>query len=408
MTRGTDVTDLPLMYRTPAVAAPGELPDELMISLVKEWDLKYGENPNQPGAIYRFKASTLAEITNTRIAKTGKGGLSLTNSLDIASALGIVKYFSEPGVAVMKHTNPSGVATGERSLRELYVGSRDTDRRSAFGSAVGFNRAVDRETAEELLSTFVEVVAAPDYEEGVLEMLERKADLRVALFSNIDRIPKYVGDDISGLYDIRVMLETGRVGVQRPYLSRIRSVSDLVLDPMVRVKDGEGERRVVVARDPTEQELRDMLVSWRVNLRSKSNGVIFVKDGRTVAVGIGQQERVGAVEQAGVKAYQKAMDREAISYDALYGMLMTIPSGLAEGELADFMAREDRVKRVLNGAVVSSDGFFPKRDSIDLLARMGVTAVIQPGGSKSDAEIIEAANSHGMAMAFTRERCFLH
>jgi len=161
-----------------------------------------------------------------------------------------------------------------------------------------------------------------------------------------------------------------------------------VLDPLVRRDD----KQFVVERDPTPQELEDMLTVWYVNIGTRSNGIVIVKDGVTLAVGSGQQERVGAVEQALVKAYQKAMDRKGIRYDPLDGA-------------------SDRHKLSLNplkGAVVSSDAFFPFEDSVKLLERCGVSAIIQPGGSKNDSEIIAAANNFKMAMAFTLERCFGH
>lgn len=392
MTRGTDVTDMKRTYRTPA---EGDFPKELSISLENEASLRYGENPNQPAAVYRFKGMSLAELTNIRVAKSGKGGLSATNCMDVTRALDILKFFEAPSVAVMKHLVPSGFATQceGNSLDEIYTGARDADARSAFGSVVVLNRPLNKATAEAIMSTYVEAVAAPEYEEGAMDILGRKKDIRAILFSNLEKIPKFTGDNVQGIYDLKV-LPTGRIIAQKPYLSSIREPGDLVLDPLVRKKDKEtqAETVYVVERDPTARELRDMLTAWYVNIGVRSNGIVFVKDGMTLAVGAGQQERVGAVEQAIIKTYQKAMDREGISYDSLEGAAK----------------REALSSNPLDGAVISSDAFFPFRDSIDIVAKVGVTAVIQPGGSVRDYEIIEAVNEHSMAMAYTLERCFGH
>ena len=392
MGRGTDVTDMKRTYRKPV---EGEFPEELTIILSKESDLRYGENPNQPAAAYRFKGMNLAELTNIRLAKSGKGGLSATNFMDVTRALNILKYFDAPSVAVMKHLVPSGFATqwGGNSLEDIYVKARDADARSAFGSVVVMNRPLDKPTADAIMSTYVEGVAATGYEEGTLDILGRKKDIRAILFSNLDKMPRFVGDDIEGLYDLKV-LPTGRIIVQKPYLSSIREPEDLVLDPLVRKKDKETGEEItyVVERDPKDQEIKNLLIAWYINTGVRSNGIVFVKNGVTAAVGSGQQERVGAVEQAIIKAYQKSMDLEGIEYDPI--------EGGAE--------REKLSKSPLEGAVISSDAFFPFRDSIDIVAKHGVTGVIQPGGSIRDDEVIQAVNEHRMAMIFTLERCFGH
>ncbi len=392
MRRGTDVTDMKRTYRRPV---EGEFPEEMTIIMSKESDLRYGENPNQPAAAYRFKGMSLAELTNIRLTKSGKGGLSATNFMDVTRALNILKYFDAPSVAVMKHLVPSGFATrwGGNSLEEIYVKARDADARSAFGSVVVMNKPLDRPTAEAIMSTYVEGIAAPEYEEGTLDILGRKKDIRAILFSNLDKMPRFVGDDIEGLYDLKV-LPTGRIIVQKPYLSSIRGPKDLVLDPLVRKKDKETGEEItyVVERDPTDHEIENLLTAWYINIGVRSNGIVFVKNGVTVAVGSGQQERVGAVEQAIIKCYQKSMDLEGIEYDPVEGG----------------SDREKLSKNPLEGAVVSSDAFFPFRDSIDIVAKHGVTGVIQPGGSIRDYEVIQAVNENHMAMVFTLERCFAH
>ncbi len=393
--RGTDVTEMKTKYRT---ATAGQFPEELNIALRKEFDLRYGENPHQAAAVYRFTKSSLAEFTDIRLAKSGKAGLSATNMMDVTRALGILKFFKKPTVAVMKHASPSGVATqcGGTSLVEIYRLAKDVDARSAFGSIVVANRPLDRETAEAVMSSFVEGVAAPEFEEGTLDVLAVKRDLRAILFSNLDKVPKFAGDDISGLCDLKV-LPTGRVVAQTPYLSSIRGPQDLVLDPLVR-KDG---REYVVQRDPTPQELADLLTAWYVNVGITSNGVVMVREGVTVAIGSGQRERIGAVEEAISRAYQKALDRKSAA--AQGDPFAWTPGNLSWKEMSQRLGM-----RPLQGAVMSSDGFFPFRDSIDTAAEQGIRAVIQPGGSRRDYEIIEAVNEHHMAMAFTLERCFGH
>lgn len=382
--RGTDVSDMKRFYRTANI---GEFPEYLDLTFEKESDLRYGENPMQPASVYRFKESQLAKLTNIRLAKTGKGGISATNFMDVTRAMDILKYFKEPSVAVMKHLIPSGFATQHNSkcLAEIYKKARDADARSAFGSVVVFNQALDKDSANALLETFVEAVAAPEYESGVIEMLETKKDLRVMLYSNLDKLPKFIGDDTLGLYDMKA-LPTGRLIFQKPYLTSIKSREDLILDPMINGN--------FVKRDPTDRELKDMLTAWYVNFGVRSNGIVLVKNGVTVAIGSGQQERVGAVEQAIIKAYQKYNARNGIKFEPLHGVLDT--EGL-------FSFCPD-----LQGAVCSSDAFFPFRDSVDVLGNVGVSAIIEPGGSVKDQEVIEAVNEKNMAMAFTRERCFGH
>lgn len=392
MARGTDVTNMKRTYRTQVVE---QFPEELTINLEKESSLRYGENPNQPAAVYRFKGTSLAELTNIRLAKSGKGGLSATNLMDVTRALDILKFFNAPSVAVMKHLIPSGFATQceGNSLDDIYRKARDADRRSAFGSVVALNSPLNLTAAEVIMESYVECVAAPEYEEGTIDILESKKDIRAILFSNLDRLPKFRGDDIEGLYDLKI-LPTGRVIAQKPYLTSIKGPEDLILDPLVRKKDKDTgkEKTHVVERDPTQRELQDLLTAWYVNLGVRSNGIVFIKDGVTIAVGAGQQERIGAIEQAIIKAYQKLMDLEGIQYDPI-----------------DVGAFKDKLsKNPLQGAVMSSDAFFPFRDSIDISAQHGVTAVIQPGGSIRDYEVIQAVNEHQMAMAFTLERCFGH
>ena len=381
-----DITDLKKIYRTGNV---GNFPDELNLSFKKVEDLRYGENPNQPGALYEIRGVSLAELTNLTLVKSGKGGPSATNVLDVTRALEILKFFSKPAVSVMKHLVPSGfsVQNNDESLCEIYKNARDADARSAFGSVVVFNKKVDKETAEEIMTSYVEAVAAPDFDKDAEEILGSKKNMRLFKFSNLDKIPKFAGDDTQGMFDLKVM-NTGNLIVQVPYLSKIKSKEDLILNPRIR----NDETDISVNREPNSQELKDLMTAWYINIGVRSNGIVIVKNGITLAVGSGQQERVGAVEQAILKAYQKACDREDIEYDT--------------------MNMEESKKKLsenpLKGSVLASDGFFPFRDSIDLVAKHGISAVIQPGGSVKDKEVIEGVNDHNMSMVFTTERCFAH
>ncbi len=323
----------------------------------KKMSLRYGENPHQPAAYY---APTEGHLTvgDLEIVKTGKGGLSMTNVEDVNNSLRIVSYFKEPAVAVMKHVNPSGVAarnTPDEPLAETYAKARDCDALAAFGSVVGFNTVVDVATAEEIMNSYVEGVVAPGYEEGCMEHFNKKKNIRIMKASGLDKISKYVGDPMEPL-DISVQMD-GSIVLQAPMLTNIRGPEDL---------------RFVTEREATAQEVKALLFSWYVDMNVRSNGVVLSKNNATIGVGTGQQDRVTAVKLAIEKAQMR-------------GHIDEIP-----------------------GSVLASDGFFPFRDSIDLLAEHGITACVQPGGSVKDKEVIAACNEAGIAMAFTDERCFRH
>jgi phosphoribosylaminoimidazolecarboxamide formyltransferase/IMP cyclohydrolase len=403
--RGTDISKAKLKYRE---RNEGDFPEFLNVKMAKEGDLKYGENPAQHGAIYHLEiisdkyARDIPFLTNLRYVRSddhGKGGLSLTNTMDITRAMDNLKYFSMPAIAIMKHNIVSGFAKQtkqEQTLDGIFRLARDADLRSNFGGTVTFNRQLDKAAAEALFELkgqnpfFVDVLAAPGYEEGVLGYIEGQSkNIRIAEFSGIDKLPKFQGDDPKGLLSFKEM-PTGRIGVQDVYLTSIKSAQDLILDPMVVDKEG---IRHTIERDPTQRELDDLLTAWYLNVAgARSNGIVFVKDGVSVAIGSGQVERVGAVEQAIIKGMQKAMDRNSIKYDPLFGI-----SNYLELKENPFI-----------NAVCSSDAFFPFPDSIETLARVGVTAVVQPYGSNKDAEVIDAANKHNIAMPATLERCFGH
>ncbi len=342
--------------------------------------LRYGTNPHQPFTAYAPAGGKSLSVGNLDMLKGGKDGLSLTNLQDMSQSLNILKFFSRPACAVMKHVNPCGfkVETNRESLADIYRIARACDERSAFGSIVGFNAKVDAATAEAVMETFVEGVIAPEYDPDAVEILKRAEGtkglnnaIRVARAASFGAIPRFIGDDVNGYYNLRNLVD-GTLTVEVPYLTRIRSAADFIVDPMIPNADParNGGKDFVVRRKPTDRELNDCLTAWYVNINVRSNGIVFVKDGAAVSVGTGEQERIGAVEQAIDKAGKKGHS--------------------------------------LKGAVMSSDAFFPQRDSIDSVAREGVTAVVWPAGSLNDAAVIEAANEHGIALMATLERCFLH
>ncbi len=266
-----------------------------------------------------------------------------------------------------------------------------------------FNVPVDRDAAELLARNYLEVVAAPEYDGAALEILRKKKNLRVIRIDRLDRIREYAP---LRFVDFKSLIDGGLI-VQQSQLNRITS-ADAFLPAEAKRKDGSAAAMI---RRPDGRELRDLLFGWRVEQGVTSNSVLFVKNETTVAIGAGEQDRVGVAEIAIFKAYKKKADD--IAFRA-HGMLFfevelkekagELPSGTA----AAIRSEAEGEKGGLFGAAAVSDAFFPKRDGIDAIARHGVGSVIQPGGSLADAEIIDAANEHGMAMVFTGQRAFKH
>jgi len=356
----------------------GEWPEEfelLGVRYEKVEDLRYGTNPHQAAACYRPRGRGVV-LGARRLLKSGKSGLSQTNLEDMDRALRIVKYCEGPAAAVMKHVNPSGAAegVGEEALREVYRRARDCDPQAAFCSTVGFNRTVDAETAEEIMSTVVECVVAPGFEAEALAILgsgaerKRNRELRVVAVDGLDLLPRYVGDDTRGALEVRT-LDDGSLVVAEPMLTRVRTRDDLA--PAAAVHRTKG--RIEVERAPTERELDDLVFAWHVAMNVRSNAMVIVKGRGTLAVGTGEQDRIGALEQAIGKHRRKYRGPES-----------------------------------LDGAVLASDGYFPFRDSVEAAAKAGITAIVQPGGGLNDYDAIAACNEHGVSMVFTGERAFSH
>lgn len=327
-------------------------------------DLRYGENPHQ-------KASWLQTPEETgRAWKVHQGKeLSYTNLLDLDAALRIALEFTEPAAVVIKHTNPCGVATGA-TIDAAYVGARDADPLSAFGGIVGINRALDVATATALTATFIEAVIAPSIDDDARAILAAKQNLRVVTTDFTRAFEPYMGQEPR---EMRAFL--GGFLTQEP--DRVPEAGEpwpLPSPPDTSAASGDKLGiRVVTKRQPTPEEWTALRFAWRVCAHVKSNAVIFTGPDRTLAVGAGQMSRVDAVKVAVMKARS---------------------TGAGQGPLA--------------GSVAASDAFFPFRDGLDAVAAAGATAVVQPGGSVRDAEVIAAADEHAVAMVFTARRHFRH
>ena len=364
-----------------AAAAPAAFPRTLNLRYVKAQEMRYGENPHQRAAFYVERAGAGAGSetgvgtdceaavkagagTNSEPAvRAGVGvnvgteasvatarqlqgkALSFNNVADTDAALECVKSFEEPACVIVKHANPCGAAIGD-GIRDAYERAFRTDPTSAFGGIVAFNRPLDAETAAAVVERqFVEVVIAPRLEPEALAPLAGKPNVRVLECGALPAAPR------AALDFKRV---TGGLLVQD------RDTGALARD----------DPEVVTRRAPTGAEMRDLLFAWKVVKFVKSNAVVYCRDGMTIGIGAGQMSRVYSAKIAGIKAADEGLE--------------------------------------VAGSVLASDAFFPFRDGIDAAANVGITAVIEPGGSMRDDEVIAAADEHGMAMVFTRMRHFRH
>ncbi|WP_232687570.1 formyltransferase family protein [Halobacterium zhouii] len=340
----------------------GDLPARRLAGESRASDLRYGENPHQDAALYADDACEDANVVHADQLNEGAKALSYNNYNDADAALGLVREFEDPAAAVIKHTNPAGAATAD-SLADAYADALATDAKSAFGGIVALNRTCDAATAELVTESFKEVVVAPGYTDDALAVLRESKNLRVLDVGPLGNV------DADGA-------DAGHESPRGESSAERFREKDLVGGTLVQERDRWAPTRedleVVTERDPTEDELETMLFAWRVLKHAKSNAILFADGTETVGLGVGQVSRVDAVELAAKKA-----DRDA------------------NGKNAD-------------GAVMASDAFFPFPDGIEAAADAGVEAVVQPGGSVNDDDVIEAADDHGMAMAFTDHRAFRH
>ena len=314
------------------------LSDDFSLTFEKYYHLRYGENPHQQAAAYKAPIATGSNILNSVIHQGKK--LSYNNIVDADGALDCVKEFDEPACVVVKHANPCGVATGE-DITDCFHRAFNADSLSAFGGIVALNRTCTTDIAEALRKIFIEIVLAPDFEAGALELFAKKKNLRVLEIGQLEsRDPRLEYKYVDG-----------------GLLVQETDVKTIVLDDLT----------TVTKVKPSDQNMVDMLFGWKVLKHVKSNAILTAKDNTTLGIGPGQVSRVDAVE-------------------------------IAVRKSGDY----------LDGSILASDAFFPFRDSIDQIAETGIKAVIQPGGSIRDEEVIEACNEHGIAMVFTGVRCFKH
>jgi phosphoribosylaminoimidazolecarboxamide formyltransferase/IMP cyclohydrolase len=319
-----------------------QFPRTFNMQFQKKQDMRYGENSHQAAAFYvenNIQEASVATATQLQ----GKA-LSYNNIADTDAALECVKEFSEPACVIVKHANPCGVAVAGTILA-AYEGAYKTDPTSAFGGIIAFNRELDADTAEAIVSRqFVEVIIAPSISAEAAQIVAAKKNLR--------------------------LLECGQWDTTTTEFDIKRVNGGLLVQDRDQGMVGFDDLKVVSKRQPTEQEFSDLLFSWKVAKYVKSNAIVYVKNSATVGVGAGQMSRVYSAKIAGIKAADE--------------------------------------KLVVEGSVMASDAFFPFRDGIDAAAEAGISCVIQPGGSMRDNEVIEAADEHNMAMVFTGMRHFRH
>ncbi len=331
--------------RVPAEARP-LFPAAASLDLTLVRTLRYGENPHLAAAWYADGSRSGFGAVQLHQGKE----LSFTNLLDLDAAARIVLEFDEPAASVIKHTNPCGVATGA-DASAAFVRAREADPVSAFGGIVGINRVVDEAVAAEIVSTFIEALVAPAVTDEALAILGQKKNLRV-LTTDFDALRAHAGVEWRSILGAMLAQQRDRVDEARD------AWPPHAVDAL----------RVVTERAPTPEEWQALRFAWRVCAHVKSNTIIFTGADRTLGIGAGQMSRVDAVKVATMKAGAEA----------------------------------------LRGSVVASDAFFPFRDGLDAVAAAGATAVVQPGGSVRDQEVIDAANEHGLAMVFTGRRHFRH
>ena len=316
-------------------------PPTLRLTFQKKFDLRYGENPHQKAAMY--SDGSAVGIANAQQLQ-GKE-LSYNNIVDLQAAWDLAQEFDEPVCAIIKHTNPCGTATG-KTLVEAYKKALECDPVSAFGGVIGVNRPIDAETAEEMHKLFLEVIAAPAFDQAAKAKFASKKNLR--------------------LVEVKDPRSPGRLVGEQDWVLKNVSGGLLVQDADVRPLQ-DADLKVVTERAPTPEETRGLLFAWKVCKHVKSNAIVYARDGQTVGVGAGQMSRVDSARIGAMKAQ--------------------LP---------------------LHGTVAASDAFFPFPDGVEEIAKAGTTAIIQPGGSQRDPEVIAAADRLGLAMLFTGVRHFRH
>ena len=429
------MSDIKAMYRT---VMADHFPPEMTISFgdqkliyrkrtwklpdakgeVIEMGLRYGENPGQEAALYELVGGNLtlgechfldpnngftSAIDEAAMVQAGKHP-GKTNLTDLDNGLNIIKWLQrKPAAVILKHNNPCGAAWAD-SLAAAYDKANMADRIAAFGGAAVFNRPVDKATAELVAQNYLEVLAAPDFEAGTLDILKKAKDLRIIRIPRFERLVELIRHRF---VDFKCLVDGGIIVQQSP-LNAIRGQDDF--KPAVATHKGQEYRCV---RQPSAAEYEDLLFGWWVEQGITSNSVIFVKDGGTVGIGTGEQDRVGVAEIAVFKAYTKYADalcfkRFGMPYKNLE--LEILQAKRDSSDQTDIDVATQEAKGGLIGSAMISDAFFPFRDGVDVGIRQGATAVAHAGGSVRDYEVIEACNEADppVAMVFTGQRCFKH
>ena len=388
----------------------------------EEKGLRYGENPGQEAALYRLLDGNL-RLGEVEMLQPGRYLASVpellqsgkhpgkTNITDTDNALNILRYLTEkPCAVIVKHNNPCGVALGS-TLAEAYFRANKADRLAAFGGAIALNRECDLETARLILENYAEVVVAPDFRPGVMDLFATKKNLRVFRIKNMARLTDFVSKHV---VDFKSLIDGGIVA-QTSFAVNARSKEDLMPAFCKRkiVDKATGEtsfKNYQIKRLPTLAEFQDLWFGWLVEAGVTSNSVLYVKDGVTVGIGTGEQDRVGVAEIARDKAYTKHADW--ISWEK-YGKPyndLQLAFGAEDGarKQAEIMEQTRAEKGGLPGCAMVSDAFFPFRDGAEVGIREGITSIIQPGGAIRDWDVIDCCNEHNIAMVFTGQRSFRH
>lgn len=366
--------------------------------------LRYGENPDQPAALYSITSSP-SELAGLQLVDASSGfsaGVELlqsgkhpskTNLTDVDAALSIIQYFeNETAAVIVKHNNPSGVAIGA-TVHEAYTKAFLADAVAAFGGAMVVNQKITGQDAATMVEKYFEVIAAPEFSTEALEVFATKKNLRVIKLVHMDEL--YGSLDRSFL-EFKSLID-GSLVVQKSFTSGIRRGSDL--------REARTEYKGVeyVSSAPiTDQIIADMVFGWKVESAVTSNSVIFVKNGVTIGIGTGEQDRVGVAEIARDKAYKRYGEKLALEQFGGYY------SSLNSEQKAEIDRQVAQDRGGLAGSVMVSDGFFPFRDGVDVGLAQNIAGVVQPGGSLRDYEVIEACNQGSVPMRFTGQRSFKH
>ncbi len=394
-----------------------KIADEKSGELIEK-GLRYGENPDQQAALYELTSGNLT-LAGCKYIEPGNGLVSRiseedmlqagkhpgkTNLTDLDNALNILKFLGDrPAAAIMKHNNPSGIAYG-KTVSEAYDKANMADRIAAFGGCLVVNKPMDKVTAEMVNANYLEVVGAPDFEEGAFDILANRKNLRIV---RIDRIRDLEKHRFMRFVDFKSLIDGGIIVQQSP-INRIRTKDNFL--PAKTVYKG---KEYSVERRPTDAEYDDMLFGWNVEQGITSNSVIYVKNGVTAGIGTGEQDRVGVAEIAVFKAYTKYADALCFKRFGVPYKTFELEAAQGKRDIAALKEIDEETKRDkggLIGATMVSDAFFPFRDGVDVGIKEGIRAIVQPGGSERDFESIEACNEANpkITMVYTGQRAFRH